>query len=122
MQCRYRWGPYWQRERWSHASLLPTWTMPASPMQLWSHCGTATTLPSFHARCTGICLEVLRSFPDVPILGVCLGHQALAHVHGGRVAKAPEPVHGRLSELRHSGHALMAGIPSGAGKGFEVVR
>lgn len=73
-------------------------------------------------RGAGICLEVLRSFPDFPILGVCLGHQALAHVHGGSVTKAPEPVHGRLSELCHSGHALMAGIPSGAGMGFEVVR
>jgi len=58
----------------------------------------------------------------VPVLGVCLGHQALAHVHGGQVVKAPEPVHGRLSTLRHSEHPLMQGIPSGVGQGFDVVR
>lgn len=68
----------------------------------------------------GICLDVINSFPHLPILGVCLGHQALAHAHGGTVLKAPEPVHGRLSTLVHSGHSLMAGIPSG--KGFNVVR
>lgn len=59
----------------------------------------------------------------MPILGVCLGHQALALVHGASVVRAPEPVHGRLSELRHTGdHPLMAGIPSGPGEGYEVVR
>lgn len=70
----------------------------------------------------GVCLEVLRSFPHIPILGVCLGHQALAQVHGGKVVKAPEPVHGRISSLQHTGHALMADIPSGEEQGFDVVR
>ena len=50
----------------------------------------------------------------MPILGVCLGMQALAHTHGGRVVRAPEPIHGRLSEIEHSGHPLFAGLPSGA--------
>ena len=76
-----------------------------------------------HLMHIGVCLEVLLDLSDVPILGVCLGHQALAHVHGGRVVKAPEPVHGRLSELQHCGrHGLFTGIPSGPGGGFEVVR
>ncbi|KAG1659328.1 hypothetical protein FOA52_010376 [Chlamydomonas sp. UWO 241] len=70
----------------------------------------------------GVCIDVLRELSHVPILGVCLGHQALAHAHGGRVVKAPEPVHGRVSTLQHSGHLLLAGIPSGPGQGFEVVR
>jgi para-aminobenzoate synthetase len=58
----------------------------------------------------------------VPILGVCLGHQALAAVNGGKVVRAPEPVHGRLSAVQHTGHPLFADIPSGPGQGFEVVR
>ena len=69
-----------------------------------------------------MCLELLRRLHDVPILGVCLGHQAMAVAHGGDVVRAPEPVHGRLSELAHSGHVLFAGCPSGAGAGFAVVR
>ena len=70
----------------------------------------------------GVCLEVLRQLPDTPILGVCLGHQALAYLHGGHVVKAPEPVHGRLSTLDHSGHPLFDGVPSGEHAGFDVVR
>jgi para-aminobenzoate synthetase len=70
----------------------------------------------------GVCLPVLQQLRDVPILGVCLGHQALAVAHGGHVVLAPEPVHGRVSELEHTGHPLMQDIPSGAGRGFEVVR
>lgn len=70
----------------------------------------------------GVCMDVLMQLDTVPILGVCLGHQALAVAAGGHVLRAPEPVHGRLSELRHTGHPLMADIPSGAGQGFEVVR
>ena len=50
---------------------------------------------------------------QVPILGVCLGMQALAHAHGAAIVKGPEPVHGRISNVRHTGHPLFAGIPSG---------
>ncbi|KAG2448362.1 hypothetical protein HYH02_006944 [Chlamydomonas schloesseri] len=68
----------------------------------------------------GVCLDVLHHLPDVPILGICLGHQALALAHGAAVVAAPEPVHGRVSRLRHNGHGMFADIPSGPG--FEVVR
>ncbi|PNH04621.1 Para-aminobenzoate synthase [Tetrabaena socialis] len=68
----------------------------------------------------GVCLEVLQQLHDVPILGICLGHQALALAHGASVVAAPEPVHGRLSQLRHSGHELFRDIPSEGG--FQVVR
>ena len=63
--------------------------------------------------CAGLCPALLDTATDVPVLGVCLGMQLLAAVHGGRVAHAPEPVHGRLSSIEHNGHALFSSIPSG---------
>jgi para-aminobenzoate synthetase len=65
----------------------------------------------------GVCGEVLAKL-QVPILGVCLGHQGLALVNGCRVVHAPEPVHGRLSTIHHNGSGLFAGIPDG----FAAVR
>lgn len=71
---------------------------------------------------TGACASILTELTDVPVLGVCLGHQALAYVHGGLVVKAPEPIHGRLSVLQHNSHPLFKGCPSGHEGGFDVVR
>lgn len=59
----------------------------------------------------GICAEVIARSP-IPVLGVCLGHQGIATVHGGVVAHASEPRHGRVSAISHSGTELFAGIPS----------
>ncbi|XP_058113604.1 aminodeoxychorismate synthase, chloroplastic isoform X2 [Magnolia sinica] len=70
----------------------------------------------------GVCLRMLLECKDIPILGVCLGHQALGYVHGAEVVHAPEPVHGRLSEIEHNGCNLFHGIPSGSKSGFKVVR
>ena len=70
-----------------------------------------------HARDVGISLAALLR-ADVPVLGVCLGHQALAHVLGGTVRHAPEVMHGRLSPIHHDDSALFAGIP----QGFLAVR
>jgi anthranilate synthase/aminodeoxychorismate synthase-like glutamine amidotransferase len=48
----------------------------------------------------------------IPMLGVCLGHQAIAHFHGARVERAPAPRHGKSSPIRHDGTGLFAGVPS----------
>ncbi|CAH8357045.1 unnamed protein product [Eruca vesicaria subsp. sativa] len=70
----------------------------------------------------GICLRLLLECRDIPILGVCLGHQALGYVHGAQVVHAPEPVHGRLSGIEHDGNLLFSDIPSGRNSDFKVVR
>jgi para-aminobenzoate synthetase component 2 len=60
----------------------------------------------------GVCLEVLRQLgPTVPTLGVCLGHQCLAQVFGGRVVRARELMHGKTSPVRHSGQGVFEGLP-----------
>ncbi|QQT68022.1 aminodeoxychorismate synthase component I [Brevibacterium casei] len=59
----------------------------------------------------GICADVI-AHAEIPVLGVCLGHQGIGHGHGGTIAHAPEPRHGRVSEIRHSGSGLFAGLPS----------
>ena len=70
-----------------------------------------------HERDVGVSLDVLRR-AEVPVLGVCLGHQALAHVTGGAIEHAPEVMHGRLSSIHHDGRGLFEGIP----QGFTAVR
>ncbi len=70
-----------------------------------------------HARDVGASLDALRH-AEVPVLGVCLGHQALAYVAGGSVEHAREVMHGRLSPIQHDESALFAGVP----QGFMAVR
>jgi len=61
----------------------------------------------------GICLEVIRSFSgQVPILGVCLGHQAIGQAFGGQVVRAPEIMHGKTSEIAHDGKTVFSGLPN----------
>ena len=60
----------------------------------------------------GISLELIARVPDtVPLLGVCLGHQALGQAFGGTVVRAPSLMHGKTSEIHHDGRALFAGLP-----------
>ncbi|MFM7464732.1 MAG: anthranilate synthase component II [Cyanobium sp.] len=60
----------------------------------------------------GVCLEVLRELgPELPILGVCLGHQCLGQVFGGQVVRAPELMHGKTSAVHHSGVGVFEGLP-----------
>jgi len=59
----------------------------------------------------GICLELIdKAAAEIPILGVCLGHQAIGQAFGGAVVRAPVPVHGKLSEVTHTGQGLFRGI------------
>jgi anthranilate synthase component 2 len=67
----------------------------------------------------GICLDLIeKAAPTIPIFGVCLGHQAIGQAFGGDVVRAPVPVHGKLSEVRHEG----AGVFRGLNGSFKATR
>jgi len=59
----------------------------------------------------GICLDLIDAAGgEVPILGVCLGHQAIGQAYGGNVVRAPEPMHGKLSRIQHTGKSVFRGL------------
>lgn len=70
-----------------------------------------------HVKDFGVCKRVLQE-SKLPVLGICLGHQGLCMAYGGQVVLAPEPMHGRISQIKHWNDALFRGIPSS----FKVVR
>ena len=64
-------------------------------------------------REAGICLDLITRFAGrTPILGVCLGHQAIGEAFGGRVVRAPELMHGKISSISHDQRTLFAGLPN----------
>ena len=66
----------------------------------------------------GICLDLIRRAGAVPVLGVCLGHQAIGQVFGGRVIRAPEQRHGKTSTIGNGGRGIFEGLP----KRFQATR
>jgi anthranilate synthase component 2 len=59
----------------------------------------------------GICLDLIgKASKTIPMFGVCLGHQAMGQVFGGHVVRAPKPMHGKMSTIRHSGRSVFRGI------------
>ncbi len=67
----------------------------------------------------GVCGEVLTTLgKEVPVLGVCLGMQGIAHYFGGKVVRAKKPMHGKISLIKHDGKGVFAGLP----QGLEIMR
>ena len=67
----------------------------------------------------GICLDLIKTADGkVPILGVCLGHQAIGQVYGGKIVRAPEPMHGKVSRIHHTGKSVFRGLNND----FEATR
>ncbi len=58
------------------------------------------------------CAIIERFGPSIPLLGVCLGHQAIGQVYGGRVIRAPEPMHGKTSDMYHKGKGVFQNLPT----------
>ncbi|MBS0277573.1 MAG: aminodeoxychorismate/anthranilate synthase component II [Proteobacteria bacterium] len=67
----------------------------------------------------GICLDLIKKANgQMPILGVCLGHQAIGQVYGGSIVRAPEPMHGKVSRIHHTGKSVFRGLNND----FEATR
>ncbi len=61
----------------------------------------------------GVCLDLIeKAAGRLPILGVCLGHQCIGQVYGGKVGRAPRPMHGKVSQISHRGTGIFQGIPT----------
>ncbi|MEO8973922.1 MAG: aminodeoxychorismate/anthranilate synthase component II [Ktedonobacteraceae bacterium] len=64
-------------------------------------------------REAGLSCSIIERFgPTIPLLGVCLGHQAIGQVYGGRVIRAPEPMHGKTSMMHHKGQGVFQSLPA----------
>lgn len=67
----------------------------------------------------GVCLDLIKKAgPTIPLLGVCLGHQSIGQSYGGKVIRAAEPMHGKLSKITNTGKGIFNGLP----KTFEITR
>src|SRR6185437_6236203 len=61
----------------------------------------------------GICLDLIAAAAGrIPLLGVCLGHQAVGQAFGGQIVRAAQPMHGKVSQISHTGTGILAGLPT----------
>jgi anthranilate synthase component II len=61
----------------------------------------------------GICLDLIAAAAGrIPLLGVCLGHQAIGQAFGGQIVRAAQPMHGKVSQISHTGTGILAGVPT----------
>ncbi|HUO60745.1 MAG TPA: aminodeoxychorismate/anthranilate synthase component II [Candidatus Acidoferrales bacterium] len=78
-----------------------------------NYCGIVISPGPGEPRGAGVSLQVIRELAGkLPILGVCLGHQAIGEAFGGRVVRAPKPIHGKSCVIHHDGTGVFAGLPS----------
>lgn len=66
----------------------------------------------------GICLDLIKKNVSIPLLGVCLGHQSIGQAFGGKIIRAPEPVHGKTSRITHNNTSVFKDLPNN----LEVTR
>jgi anthranilate synthase component 2 len=66
----------------------------------------------------GICLDIVKKNKDIPILGICLGHQSIGQSYGGSIVQCKEIMHGKIDIIKHSGHELFKGV----NKNFKATR
>lgn len=87
--------------------------IPFNDVRQWKPAGIVISPgPGWPAR-AGISVELIREFADVvPILGVCLGHQAIAEAFGGEIVRTGAPMHGKTSPIEHDGRTIFAGLSS----------
>jgi len=67
--------------------------------------------PARAGRVIDLIVALAEGDEPIPLLGVCLGHQAIGEAFGGKIVRGPVPVHGKVTEVRHDGHGLFAGCP-----------
>lgn len=69
--------------------------------------------PGHPKKDTGTCIPIIKEFgPEIPILGVCLGHQAIVEAFGGKVIRGYYPIHGKASAVHHDGKGIFRNIPN----------
>jgi anthranilate synthase/aminodeoxychorismate synthase-like glutamine amidotransferase len=94
-------------EVWRNDALTPAAVLARQPEAIVLSPGPCTPMEA------GICLDLIAAAAGrVPILGVCLGHQAIGQAFGGTVMRAPLPMHGKISPISHAGSDIFAGLPT----------